>query len=1549
MSDFYSRKFQIKINSDNYLVNCYKYMAKSKAIHFLFIIIEIFMNIFQEIELDLKNASSEEIKIDLNYIRKITIIFDKISIIVKLIIIIAYILVFDIIYIILRIRKFKKKYIIVSILINILELFHFRIFVLIFFNLFFTLPNIFFIISCIFAIPHLFLIVHHFFYYHLYYFVPKFINHPYDEFSSLFDIILLYLKIFLSIARNTTSVGLEKCCSFIFHTSQIFFCIYFIIKLKNHSYLFMKNQFLNKTKLSFFLSKTIISILTLILGKMQIMNVLFIILSIGIIFIVLTYVYYMYEPLHYIKINTDTPMENIYFYLYILSERDDLDFLVEYKINEHYKNCGICELCKKYINYLDDHQSNIEIEEDEKKKLIDDDNKSSTPMIMMQLFDILYNKQNKYFQLMEKIIINYKQKGKEIFNNNSYYYINLSFLIFSDYQSNNITLALNEKIILEMFNKENKLVDNHEFQINQILFCNKFISLSNNILNKLKEILNSEQNIDKAKKLIDLSFLLKEMKKPIYKKNLFSHKQNNISNSKNLIMACSIIYEEIFNITLNNSQMPIRDNIQQIEDVFVNNIKNDKIISLSMNLINNNCTIIRAGKDLSLYKNNNLFDLFPLIFKEYQINLFLSNILNEFDINREKNNSNINSSNKETKKLNKMKTNNTNNINNSNNLKNVKPISSNKNKLENVEIKLILCQDVSSTIYYKLLTLKLIPLFNNSNKDFIIFDGTYILHSNTFITLQDFEENNNPNEKLVAVSGPELENSSEIYSMSLKKYIAWQNNNGFNVLNISKFTLLTKLYNIYKISPKDKVITKKKIEKKSSGLFEKKVENEDEIRRKKIEQIIEDNASVSSQQNGTTFSNGISGLGMRNKKKDNEYKYGSLNRVKKIIYIIIPIVLIFPIYQFISLKSQFNDTSNNNYNYLEFREIFQLYYQLFCSIVGLACVQGNSTCRSMVSLFSDVYDFNQIDGFFDFELLMRSQSQVLSAKLMEKRSNLVNIHKNIGDKDYDEIFGQIVKYYRVTQSFSNDNIFFNVTYVNVQFSEAVLMICNSYQVLTNITSNDPVYFSNKLENPFENLYAYGSNKELTKYQKEFYDLILNYVVYRHQLNLINKRLNEILTEKSTIIQSNLYKYIYIDSILILIFTSILYVYLFFFQNIVVKILNYINMTTNMKTDNFNFAEKFTQKIENLKAILQVYNGEPVKAVQNLNSLYNKYQQYLTEKNKNNANDLYKKNYKKISNNENKKNEMDNIPKNQRIVNRKNIKNLYITFKYLLSIFITLLLLICSFTALIIVWKNYFMIKENLYSLIKKNLSVEASLYKFVGFYDMMLFRNFTIDECALEVFYQYVVGDNDKTSILRSIYKDPQNCFNSLKEKREIKSIYSDYDDDENFTCEVFFEMNNESIETLKQTNYGQQLGDIKSKLIKICENSRLTETNDIITSLQKNYQRIKNGMLSISDFSYEGLINHITSGVPGHIHAFFNSILIYVLEITNNKPHKKGIDNLLALFWRNILLTEGLFIGLDFVLIILSIFFFILNIKNYCDQLFLLKKIFKIFEIQEQ
>jgi hypothetical protein len=219
----------------------------------------------------------------------------------------------------------------------------------------------------------------------------------------------------------------------------------------------MKNTFLNKTRISLFLFKTFIMIFTILLGKDEIERIIFPFISLGLIFIIMIFIYLLYNPLHYVKIKRETPMENIFFYLYILSDNEQLDFLFENKINEHYEKCGVCKLCERFSIYLKFNRKNSIKLDDEKESLISDEksknesnNNNDHSNNFMNLFDIIYNDDNKYFQLVKKIIVNYKSKGKEDFINNSFYYINLSFLIYSDYKKNNITLSLNEKIILEV-------------------------------------------------------------------------------------------------------------------------------------------------------------------------------------------------------------------------------------------------------------------------------------------------------------------------------------------------------------------------------------------------------------------------------------------------------------------------------------------------------------------------------------------------------------------------------------------------------------------------------------------------------------------------------------------------------------------------------------------------------------------------------------------------------------------------------------------------------------------------------------------------------------------------------------------------------------------------------------------------------------------------------------------------------------------------------------------------------------------------------------------
>jgi len=809
MSDVEISKFDKDIKSDNYFLNCYENLIKIKVIHFLFILIEILLNLLQELEVFIRGFGTENItkkNTGLNFILNLTNIFDKLPTFAKLLIIIFYISIIDLLYFLIKKRKFKIKHIYLKIAVNCLEIFFFRTFTLIFLNFFFTLEKEFFLFGCLFLFPYILLMINNFQYNHLYYFVPEFIDYPYDEFSSQFDILLFMTKIILACATSTTNSGFGKFCYLIVFLLEIFASLYFIHKSINHSYLFMKNTFLNKTRLSLFISQTFIILFGIIYGKTEIISILFLIVLLCILIIVMIYMYYIYSPFNYIKIKKETPLENIFFYLYILSEKNDFDFVLKSKIKEHYQNCGFCKLCKKYNIILrknkniDNDENETFIKDEVNKSAIDADNNKNQ---LNDLFDVFYEGNNKYFQLIKKIVLNYKYKGMEEFINNAYYFINLSFLIYSDYKDNNIILSLNERILFEVLNKENRsFLENHESQIKQLLLCNQFINLSNEVMKLIKDILNSDANISKARKMVDLSFLLIKMKDPIYKKNLFSNKVENISSSKHLLIACSIIYEEIFNTVLNNSQIPIRDNIQPLEDIINNHSnKNNRLISLGINLINQNCKIIRAGKGLSNYVNNNLFDLFPLIFKQFQINNFMTNILDNFE-----NNANFNNNNGiflNTKKAIKSTT---------KNLRGGLKAFNNKTKKENVEIRIIISEIISSKMYYKLLTLKLAPLFN-SNEHFIIFDGLFSIQKDTIISFQDFEKSRKAKEMLLSVSDPEIQENIKGLPFPLKEYSSIQKKLGYILSKIFSFNISSKTYNIYILSKKES--NKKYIQKNS--------------------------------------------------------------------------------------------------------------------------------------------------------------------------------------------------------------------------------------------------------------------------------------------------------------------------------------------------------------------------------------------------------------------------------------------------------------------------------------------------------------------------------------------------------------------------------------------------------------------------------------------------------------------------------------------------------------------------------------------------------------
>ena len=124
----------------------------------------------------------------------------------------------------------------------------------------------------------------------------------------------------------------------------------------------------------------------------------------------MVYVYLKYNPFFYITIKNENNLGNIFFYLFILSEKNDYEFIIENSINVHYEKCRLCEICKKYMKY-----KYRKVENEEKEILFKEENTQNTNKNndcskekIDDLFDIISDGKNKYFNLMKKIILNYR-------------------------------------------------------------------------------------------------------------------------------------------------------------------------------------------------------------------------------------------------------------------------------------------------------------------------------------------------------------------------------------------------------------------------------------------------------------------------------------------------------------------------------------------------------------------------------------------------------------------------------------------------------------------------------------------------------------------------------------------------------------------------------------------------------------------------------------------------------------------------------------------------------------------------------------------------------------------------------------------------------------------------------------------------------------------------------------------------------------------------------------------------------------------------------------
>ena len=221
----------MKINNlqnDHYLILSYNSLISNKLIHYFLFLADICIILLQILEIyhnNYKALGSSNIQ-SLSFISIVMKEMNKIKVGIKFLIYLILIIIETICCFILNhINLTRNNFLVV--IINLNEIIFQRIGVLFMFHFLFSFKGIYLIIGIIFTLPFIINLIRCFSINHLYIFFFELIKYPYDSFSKVIDLHLLFVKIFLSISGMSNGYNLSK----FFYVLSLFILLFLQIYL----------------------------------------------------------------------------------------------------------------------------------------------------------------------------------------------------------------------------------------------------------------------------------------------------------------------------------------------------------------------------------------------------------------------------------------------------------------------------------------------------------------------------------------------------------------------------------------------------------------------------------------------------------------------------------------------------------------------------------------------------------------------------------------------------------------------------------------------------------------------------------------------------------------------------------------------------------------------------------------------------------------------------------------------------------------------------------------------------------------------------------------------------------------------------------------------------------------------------------------------------------------------------------------------------------------------------------------------------------------------
>ena len=1470
--------------------------------------------------------------------------FSESSIFIKLLPIIIYLIIDNIITIVSLLNNNNKINKIDIIIINIFEILFIRLLFIFFCEFLFYLPTLYFLLFFILSIPFFVFVFINMTYFHLDKFMISAVSFPFDVFTSVCDREKTIIKIFIAIGSISKNIYI---CKFIYFSQFILLacsCFYNTYILFYKSYFFMNNGFYDKSRYSNLLSLFIIQTLLFFMKHEEAFQTSFITIFICIYIFISILIFIVYDPYNFIIIKKAENPENLYYYFFLRDRNKNISFYLDDKINEHISKCNCCSLCFNYQKLVDKNNT-IELIENEgnkddkdndngKQNENENENKNKEDDL---IFNILYNGKDKSMILFNRLINNIKRLGNNCLINNAFYTIKFTYIYYYSLRAGDISFALNMLLLFNLIQENNhNIISVDKITINQIIHINEFLIVYKEILSQIKDIISKSAMKRYIDKFFSLSEKLKVLNSSKFKENLFMTKMEGASSYSYLLNICSLLYEEIFNKSISSHSIQIRENPQLIEDTLKNFVKQSNHIILNFHLKTMECKILNAGLQLIEYINTNFYDLFPNQIKTKLIQNFSHEILYP----KEK-----------APKIQKNK-------------------NSKQQSKQYIEMQLVIKNNEENASYFWIVNLKLTLLFNFCIKENIILNGYFIINKNAVMTIKSKEEK----EKIIGFGTKDIMNASYSKKLNYLKFLDSDymrnksskqafslklNDNELFMYTISENKLkrkknierlgegYSKQYTNFKgfgrkntkngnLEARDDNFIKSKLTDNSNSEEEK--SNNDEVvdNSKKVRNLIEDTASQSSAGTKTSLSSFWNINKPQARDNQNNFTSKKFFKLQMLLSAFLLILLILIIILILKIKIKQNEITIDCKNYLDLIQFIRVFQQISVQFLTVACVayNENGDCKSYISQY-DTKEFNQT-------LFSNEQNEALAELGSASINDLIINSESIHDKILLNLLKGNFTYNLINKKKIKNIYYVSSNQVNISLNDALLLTSNNMRIIVSAESRaknrdkEEIYLLSGYDNPFEHLK--NLTEDLSDYQIAVYTYLLNFKGFNLRFSILNQRFHSLINIRNDELLS--FFYIFHNIIFVVMIFQIITIifYLYTYNSVLAEIINSLIAKFDIVFDNDNdFKKLYSNKINLLGSLVNEKNYNLGNSINDINKNCVKYENLVG---------INKRNEQKLNMNKRfeKEEETEIVFKDsQKYINwidiyKKGFDKFYIVFTIIIFIIDVII-----YGIIFGIWKSY----EKKYiltlKLIHDSWDFERYTLILINLYHHMIFTNQTLDNFSDDYF-----SDNPYSCIENFLIR--LRSYNQLRgDKKRANEIFKSYSDFCEFNCQSLFDYMSSIENSWKSTldtiqeKYGLNKNKYKQNFVDQCESSQTFIVETVTPSFQGFYQKCIDSMILFNDRSYEYLIDKLFNSNLPYVTSLFNNVTRYILYIIGKVSYTGSFDTINDILGNSIIISLVLYILAECLLFVFFLFVYIWNINIECKNMFILKKVFEV------